>query len=245
MQTDGYAMSRLFGFKQFQKQYPITQDILIDRLFARHFSFLDKSRQANARERVGTIINATFKLSTRMGFATMTMRDLQKESDISLGGLYTYFANKESLAEMLVEALHEFNAERIPAYIDETLPRDVQLERLIRGYIYLGHSLRKWFCFMFMEYKTLPEATKKTTVVIEMDFQQRLDHLFGTQFYPSANLVALMQDWFLKYWKYGHMNVDEFADRIVRMALLMMQDIDADNAQAYTSVRKRVRAVAR
>lgn len=233
-------MPRLFDFKQFQKSYPISHDIMIDRIFDRHFTFLDRSRQANAREKVSTIINATFKLSTSMGFASMTMRDLQKESDISLGGLYTYFANKDSLAEILVEALHEFNAERIPVYIDETLPRDIQLERLIRGYIYLGHSLRKWFCFMFMEYKTLPESTKKTTVVIEMDFQQRLDRLFGTQFYPGANLIALMQDWFLKYWKYGNMNVDEFADRIVRMALLMMRDIEADNAHCYEVARKRM-----
>lgn len=238
-------MPRLFDFKQFQKQYPITQDIMIDRIFERHFTFLDRSRQANAREKVGTIINATFKLSTSMGFASMTMRDLQKESDISLGGLYTYFANKESLAEILVDALHEFTVERIPVYIDENLPREIQLERLIRGYIYLGHSLRKWFCFMFMEYKTLPESTKKTTVVIELDFQQRLDRLFGTQFYPGANLVALMQDWFLKYWKYGNMNVDEFADRIVRMAWLMMRDIEADNAHFYDVASKRMKVLAR
>jgi TetR/AcrR family transcriptional regulator, cholesterol catabolism regulator len=212
---------------------------MIDRIFARHFTMLDRSRHANARDKVSIIINATFKLSTSMGFSKMTMRDLQKESDISLGGLYIYFANKESLAAILVDALHEFKAERFPVYIDATLPREVQLERLIRGYIYLGHALRKWFCFMFMEFKTLPDSTKKTTVEIELDFQQHLDLLFGTRFYPGTNLVALMQDWFLKYWKYSDMNVDEFADLIVRMALMMMRDIDAGNAPCYQATRKK------
>ena len=54
-----------------------------------------------------------------------------------------------------------------------------------------------------------------------------------------------MQDWFLKYWKYGHMNVDEFADRIVRMAWLMMRDIEADNAHCYDVASKRMKVLGR
>ena len=47
------------------------------------------------------IFEATFKLSNTHGFQGMSLRDLSKETGISMGGLYSYIGSKNDLASVI------------------------------------------------------------------------------------------------------------------------------------------------
>lgn len=226
-------MQRLFNFQEYLTRNPISHELLIERLFESRFEGHEGSRRVAALERLSTIINATFKLSNQMGFAQMSMRDLNKECGFSIGTLYNSFESKNDLAEMITRALHHINTERLPKIINPALTREQQLETLLRSYIYLAHVLHKWFLFVFHEYKNLPESTQRSAIVNEMNYQAHLDRIFGCDRYPSSHLLPMIQDWFLKQWKHRGEDVDHYADRIVRIGLLILADVDAGNAGEY------------
>lgn len=211
-------MTRCFDFAPFAKDCPLTQDLVIEKLVQKHFCDFTGKRRDTAKQNLATIINATFELANSMGFAKMSMRDLHKASNISLGGLYNYFENKEALALMLTDALNQIAFDWLPELIDESMPTAEKLERLIRGHIYLSELLRPWFYFVFMESKNLPQKNKAKARETELNFQSLLETILSGNTLAASHLMALMQDWHVKHWKYREYAIDEFADSVNEIA---------------------------
>jgi len=71
-------------------------------------------KQARSQERVDKIIEIASKLFLEKGFDGTTTNEIARQADISIGSLYQYFNNKESIVEALadryVEALREVTA---------------------------------------------------------------------------------------------------------------------------------------
>src|SRR5258708_32323684 len=59
-------------------------------------------KQEVAMSNLVRIIEATLTLSNRHGFHAMTLRELAKTSGLSMGSLYSYFDNKETLLSMIL-----------------------------------------------------------------------------------------------------------------------------------------------
>src|SRR6056300_1236661 len=53
------------------------------------------------------IITATFKLANAKGFQAMSLRDLSRETGISMGGLYAYIGSKNDLASVIEGVLRD------------------------------------------------------------------------------------------------------------------------------------------
>ncbi len=210
-------MRRCFNYAEFQELCPLDNESIIQGLVARHYASASDKRRQKAEENLRAIISATFELAASMGFAKMSMRDLHKASGLSLGGLYNYFESKEALALMITEALHLIAFDWLPSLTNTNMPAEEQIERLLRGHIYLSECLRPWFYFVFMESKNLPEANKACARDVELRFESLLQAHLGDDKLLASHMMALVQDWHVKNWKYKQTDIDAFADSVVAL----------------------------
>lgn len=221
-------MTILKQFQEFEDQHPISHEMMIDRLFEKNFSGSTGKRLVTAKRKVSQIINATFSLSARSGFTHMTMRDLQKACDISLGGIYNFFDKKEAIASAITNELNYLSQELVYSYKEKPYTRYEQLEYSVRTFMYVTSTLSKWYRFVFMEANSLPLDERIMAYQIEKHFQTSLDDIYGTKMYPSTHILVSMQDWHLKYWKYKTVDIEVFTDNLVKLAFSAMRDVESD-----------------
>ncbi|MCP4135177.1 MAG: TetR/AcrR family transcriptional regulator [bacterium] len=171
-----------------------------------------------------TIINATLKLSNEKGFQNMSVRDLCKESGLSMGALYSYFPGKVELLTMI----HDQGNHVVLGILQEQLnlgghPRE-KLRRLICTHLYVSELMRDWFYFFYMETKNLSRADRKKPIKSELMTEEMCisileegqeQNVFSIDNMPltGSAMKALFQDWYLKRWKYASRktSVEEYA----------------------------------
>ena len=181
-------------------------------------------RRKPALENMEKIFGATFRLANEVGFRAMSLRDLCRETGLSMGGLYGYIESKDQLAEMIEDVVRHatFEMPRLFAHIESPLER---LESLVRGTIYLSEILQPWFYFVFMDSRVLNfeqrGMAKNSELSVQTYIASILDELQpaprGDTTLLSAHIVAMFQDWYVKRWKYraAKVNVDDFADSVL------------------------------
>jgi AcrR family transcriptional regulator len=74
-------------------------------------------RQARSRDTVETLLGATARVLKRHGYAGTNTNRVAETAGVSIGSLYQYFPNKESL----VAALHQRHAEELLSVLDAAL----------------------------------------------------------------------------------------------------------------------------
>ncbi|PHV05575.1 TetR family transcriptional regulator [Janthinobacterium sp. BJB412] len=194
-------------------------------LLDRYAERIGVKRRKPALENLEKIFNATFRLANDVGFRAMTLRDLSRETGISMGGLYGYIDGKDQLAEMIEEVVRHATTEipRMFAGVDSALDR---LEGMIRASIYLSEILQPWFYFVYMDSRVLAAEQRQVAKESELYVQTVIAATIG-QIAPrpagdatllAAHCLALFQDWYVKRWKYraAKISPDDFADSTVR-----------------------------
>ncbi|WP_223789468.1 TetR/AcrR family transcriptional regulator [Marinicella meishanensis] len=203
-------------------------------LFDLNHEKLNLKNRNIATKKFQTIIESVFKLSQSKGFKAMTMRDLSQEAGISMGGLYKYFANKNQIAEMIHSAM--IHMAETCLKIKEYRHQDpvFELNELLARHIYLSERLKKWFYFVFMECKSLDRDLMDTIIASEQFMetailerildanQQGLSQCTNPDF-VSAMLKVMLQEWYLKSWKYQEKNIN--ADQYVANLLLAVYQL--------------------
>ncbi len=175
-----------------------------------------------AVEKLTTIIEATFKLSANQSFANMSLRQLSKESGLSMGGLYAYIQNKQQLSLFIHEFLSYFVIKTINQVTNNKGCNN--LECIIRTHIYLSELLQPWFFFAFMESKNLSRDEIKAAIQSDLLMESKLieviqrgqqEEIYSTIL--KAETVAsltkpLLSEWYLKRWKYKKrgMSIDQY-----------------------------------
>lgn len=220
----GSIQSRRFDFDQFQTMTPLNGETIWTYLVDRHAERIGVKRRKPALENMEKIFMATFRLANEVGFRAMSLRDLCRETGLSMGGLYGYIEGKDQLAEMIEDVVRQTTYElpRMFAHIEGPLER---LESLVRGTIYLSEILQPWFYFVYMDSRVLNfeqrSMAKNSELSIQSMIASILDELrpapAGDSTLLAAHIVALFQDWYLKRWKYkaAKISVDEFADSVL------------------------------
>lgn len=173
------------------------------------------------------ILNAALMLSNQKGFAAMSLRDLSREAGLSMGALYTYFTSKEELLHMIQRQ----SAVVMQVLVDQLDGIDdprIKLKRAIQAHLFLSEILREWFYFSYMETKNLGKEEHRKAIESEL-FTEKLfvDILregqktgafreVGTDLL-GAVIKAMLQDWYLKRWKYARrkISVEKYADFLV------------------------------
>lgn len=173
------------------------------------------------------IFDAVFKISYVKGFQVMTMRDLSKETGLSMGALYSYFNGKDELLEIIQRQGRSMIKSVLSRCLDDINDPVGKLSAAIKTHVYLSEVARPWFFFTFMEARNLSADELKATQALESHTEQILVDIledgeeigvFKKQNHRlTASLIkAMQQDWYLKRWKYKKRNlsVDEFAQYV-------------------------------
>ncbi len=220
-------------------QAEIYQEILDE-----HRSSIKAKKDKTAVKNLELIFEATLKVSNRKGFAAMTMRDLSEASGLSMGALYDYFASKEELLAMVQRTGRAVTSRLLRqglAGVEEPVAR---LKQAIRTHVFLSEAMRPWFFFSYMEARHLGEEEKELAKQSELSAEALfVDILRQGQAVGALNksdplltaaiIKAMVQDWYLKRWKYAkrRVSVDRYANQVVDMVLSYCLDNKPEGAK--------------
>lgn len=215
-----------FDLQQFQAMTPLDGDNIWAYLLDHHAERITVKRRKPALENIEKIFRATFKLANEVGFRSMNLRDLCRETGLSMGGLYGYISSKDQLAEMIEDVVRHATHEvpRLFCHLEDPLDR---IEALVRASIYVSEILQPWFYFVFMDSRVLQSAqrtmAKESELYVQSLFANMISELpqrpAGQPELLAAHILAMFQDWYVKRWKYraAGIGADQFADSAVRM----------------------------
>ena len=216
--------------KAFEKQVALsTTDICLEIFKSRSHSIKIKKEQVAVGNLV-RIFKATLKLANRKGFHAMSLRDLCAESGMSMGGLYAYFKNKEELLTLIQEQGRAIVARVMGDRLAGIEDAEAALEMAIRSHLYLSEVLQPWFFFSYMETRFFHAEEGKRAIAGELQTEAIFSCILergmaGGAFVikdpllVAAAIKALLQDWYLKRWKYRkrQISVEAYADFVISM----------------------------
>ncbi len=215
-------------YREFIKTAKISKEDLYRAIYRANQDKIQVKKEATVVRNLGRIFDATLKISNEKGFQAMSMRDFSRETGLSLGALYAYFAGKDELLEMILGQGRELVMRILETHLASASDPVARLETAIRLHLYLTEALQPWFYFSFMEAKSMNPVEKEKTIASEMATDQlfarileegqrmgvfrRRDTVLG-----AGVIKALLQDWYVKRWKFARrgIEVDRYADFVL------------------------------
>jgi len=174
------------------------------------------------------ISEATLALSNKKGFSAMSMRELSAEAGLSVGALYSYFSSKDELIDMIQKQSMRVATRVLVDQLTGIDDPHLKLKRAIYAHLYLSEILHTWFYFSYMETKNLTKKVQKRAIelelftekiftdIIEQGKQSRIFRDVNKEL-VAAMIKAILQDWYLKRWKYEMRNisVEQYASFLI------------------------------
>jgi len=204
-------------FETFKGLVSLSMEDLCRELFLDNRESIKIKKEGVAVKNLVKILDAALTLSNEKGFAAMSLRDLSAKAGLSMGALYTYFSSKEELLQMI---------QRQSAVVVQVLLDQIEgiedplskLKRVIQSHIFLSEVMQPWFYFAYMETKNLAKqehkkaieaelATEKLLIDIMKEGRDKGDFKAVNMELAGAVIKAMLQDWYLKRWKYARRNV--------------------------------------
>ena len=205
-------------FKTFNSIVHLSRDDICREFFLGNRNRIKIKKERVAVKNLVKIFDATLAISNRKGFHMMSLRDLSSETGLSMGALYSYFSSKDELLDMI---LQQGGTIVVKVLMEHTAgidnPRD-KLSRAIRIHLYLSEVIHSWFYFMYMETKNLLKEKHKNAIRAELFtekiFMDIIDQGVSSGCFLPVNtdltasvIKAMLQDWYLKRWKYSKRKV--------------------------------------
>jgi AcrR family transcriptional regulator len=221
-------MQPSIGYSEFKRDVDALRVEICQEIYQQNKSRIRVKKEDVAVARLSSIFDHTLAISNRLGFQAMSVRDLSEHSGISMGALYAYIESKDKLLEMIL-GMGRLAVARIMA-MAPTEPVDArqQLRWLLRAHLYLTEAMQPWFYFSYMETKHFDRAARERALEGELASERyfadclRAGMAQGLFHERDAELTAamikpLLQDWYLKRWKYRRRNigVDAYADALI------------------------------
>ncbi|HOP63881.1 MAG TPA: TetR/AcrR family transcriptional regulator [Spirochaetota bacterium] len=215
-------------FETFSREFSITIEDISRSYYVKNRETINIKKEAVAIKNLVTILNTTLKISNEKGFQAMTLRDLSRESGLSMGALYTYFSSKDDLFRIINNEGMELITKALVNEIQGETDISQKLEKAVRIHLYLSELMSQWFYFLYMETRNLPKDDRKLTMDSELYTEEVFIDILkdGVRngLYTSDNLIltasiikAMLQDWYLKRWKYSRrkISIDQYATFII------------------------------
>ncbi len=221
-----------FTLEQFRKVTPLDEDNVWVFLLERNGARITVKRREAALENLEKIFLATFRLANTVGFREMSLRDLCRETGLSMGGLYGYIEHKDQLATMIADMVL-YITELLREWFDHVEDPLDRIECLLRAHIFLAEILQPWLYFVFLESRGLQVVQRDIAKTSEQNIQtyiSSLIHSIGRMqevdaYLLGAHCMSLVQDWHLKQWKFrsDNISVDMFANSVVNLVRAYVQ----------------------
>ena len=216
-------------YADFQKQIKISIQDIYREIFAKNRRSIRVKKENTVVKNLERIFRATLKISNKKGFQAMSMRDLGRETKLSMGALYSYFNGKEDLLAMLQQQRRAITRRILEACIEKESDPAAKLQAAILTHLYLSEAMQPWFYFSYMEAKNLSRTEQDLAVASELYTENLLANILrqgqsqGCFSTPEPQLTAsvikaMLQDWYLKRRKYRNrkISVDQYADFILQ-----------------------------
>ena len=104
-------------FDRFKKENQLLVETVCRDFFNNSQGSLKIKKEAVVMKNLENILNTTLVLSSKIGFQTMSLRDLSRESGLSMGALYTYFSSKDDLLRII----HRYGVQTVTAILAKAL----------------------------------------------------------------------------------------------------------------------------
>jgi AcrR family transcriptional regulator len=211
-------------YADFQKKINLSKYDLCREVYRENRNSIRVKKENKVVKNLERIFSATLKMSNRKGFQAMSMRDLSRETNLSMGALYSYFASKEELLAMLQNQRRTVTKRILDEQIAQETEPAARLRAAILTHLYLSEAMQPWFYFSYMEAKNLSKKEQDLAVASELYTEKLLaDILNQGQIQGAFELrdpqltasviKAMLQDWYLKRSKYAkrRVSVDQYA----------------------------------
>ena len=205
-------------FAEFKRRFEEDQDAIWQQIFADNKNTIKIKKERFALPNLRLIITSTIELSNRSGFRAMSLRDLSNDAGISMGALYSYIESKKRLMEIiLAQVLHLVETTLGAEEVGQLEPQE-RLRWMLRNHIFLSEVMQPWFFFAYMEAKSFDRVGKRMAIANEL----RTEGLIASCLIDgeqsgvfrsvdptmTASLIKpLLQDWYLKRWKYSRRGI--------------------------------------
>jgi len=216
-------------FEDFKANFPYRGKSVYARLFALHGDNIKTKKEKFAVNNLEKIFKATFKISSKIGFHEMSLRELCSETELSMGGIYSCIESKEMIAIMVKDMVKMVSSD----IIDNALRyknRKHALEEIVTHHIFAAEILHPWFYFLYFETRSLPSSHQKDSKTIELRITSALESVLSEIDNNENNInkkyhfiatmaLSMVQERYLKYWKYKDesLSIDNYADETLKL----------------------------
>ncbi len=183
-----------------------------------------------APAKIERIFTHAFALSQRHGFKAMTVRMLSRSCGVSTGGLYAYIRSKTPMADVIGQTLYALAQAHFEPIINGPGSARERLTQLLRTHLHLSERMQPWYYFSFMECRHLNPPQRKAALASEQWVETHLLQLLKAgqmagEFtchdaeFTATMLKPMLQDWYLKTWKYSarSIDVDQYCERLLQL----------------------------
>ncbi len=209
----------LSSFSAFLQSFPLQGELLYKTVFDRHADIIQTQKARFAVANLEKVLTATFDVSAVSGFDRMSLRDLSRQTGMSMGAIYSCISKKEDIALMVADIVRLSN-ELIHQHAMQAESLWESFEQSIRYHLYASTLLQAWYFFLYFETRSLPQQQQEDSKQIELDaidmFEKQIcAGIDGGEFYSDnprmvANtIVVLLEDWYLKPWKTESLSINE------------------------------------
>ena len=205
------ANVELSSFASFLKSFPLQGEQLYSSVFERNADIVQTQKAKFAVANLEKILTATFEISSVSGFDRMSLRDLSRQTGMSMGAIYSCIGKKEDIALMIADIVR-LSSELTRQHAMQASSRWSQIEQSIRFHLYASTLLQPWYFFLFFETRSLPQTQQIESKQIELDgiasFEAQITagveagefQTFSPKMVANT-IVVLLEDWYLKPWK--------------------------------------------
>ena len=217
------------NYAEFQKQVSLSKQDICREVYADNRKSIRVKKENTVVKNLERIFNATLKIGNKKGFQAMSMRDLGRETNLSMGALYSYFSSKEELLAILQHQRRTITKRILQEHIDKESGPAARLRAAILTHLYLSEVMQPWFYFSYMEAKNLSKEEQALAVASERYTEQIFADILiqgqaGGSFVlrdpqlTASVIKAMVQDWYLKRSKYAgrKISVDQYARFILQ-----------------------------
>ena len=152
------------NYADFQKKINLSRHDICREVYRDNRKSIRVKKENTVVKNLERIFSATLRISNKKGFQAMSMRDLSRETNLSMGALYSYFSGKEELLEMLQNQRRTITRRILEECIAlESKPAE-KLRAAVLTHLHLSEAMQPWFYFSYMEAKNLSKKEQDLAV---------------------------------------------------------------------------------
>lgn len=166
------------------------------------------------KKRRQQIFEAAMKLFPQKGYHSTTLREISKETGITLGNLYDYISTKEDILYIIQERATQAVIEAISTNQDETCDPLEKLRRLINSELDMVDKYQDMILIIYQESHAWSKELLQTSLKNEGRHVEQYEKVIaegikkgvfkGTNARMLANMVImLINTWVLRRWDLG------------------------------------------